>query len=67
MGFTLVNHLYKTGTTNKVNSMEEISPPINVHPSGDHKLVPENVKGISPRIVVRVVSKIGVNLLSAAC
>ena len=62
----LVNHLYNTGTTNNVNKVDEIIPPISVQPSGDHKEVPENVRGINPKIVVNDVSTIGVNLLFAA-
>lgn len=46
--------------------MEEINPSISVQPKGDHKLVPDTVSGISPRIVVNVVSTIGINRRSLA-
>ena len=61
-----VNHLYRIGTTKSVNIVLEIIPPINVQPKGDHKVVPENVRGINPKIVVKDVNTIGVKRVLAA-
>lgn len=60
----LVNHWYKTGTINKVKKVEEIIPPIIVQPNGDQSWVCCSVSGNKPKIVVPVVSIIGVNLVS---
>ena len=46
--------------------VEEISPPIMTHPIGDHKEPPAKVSGNKPKIVVKVVIKIGMNRIFAA-
>ena len=50
------------GTTTSVNIVDEIIPPMIVQQSGDHWLVRASVRGTSPRMVVKVVNIIGLNL-----
>ena len=54
--------MYAFGTINKVNTVEEVRPPITVMASGLHRLDPSWVliaMGKSPRSVVAVVINIG--------
>ena len=55
---------YKTGTINKIIKVAVIIPPIIVTQIGDHILEWMIVKGINPRMVVKVVNTTGTNLRS---
>src|SRR5690554_801686 len=61
--------VYMTGTTTRVRTVERINPPITTLPSGAINSAPSpipRVIGIRPRIVVRLVIRIGLSLMGPA-
>ena len=50
----------------RVSAVEEIMPPMMVHPKGAHKLLPVSVSGSKPTMVVRVVSTMNIKRVSLA-
>ena len=61
-----VKHSVKIGTKIKLEITEIHKPEINTTPSGCQRLPPNNVNGIRPPIVVRLVNKIGVKRTALA-